>query len=275
MKHAVLNVYEIKTPSNEYVTFKGKLNKQSEVIVICADIGSGISFMNESLLPKEVNLYEQLDTVPSITARDMFDKMIIDKRMHLAIHLVDSNVTLQARPYVTKGIKAGLILDNDVLGLPQNKISLHLHNKKMQIKAIQVSLKFTSSSAAPISFNVSSISWLKSCLKVPALSRPPAAKTVRFEASIWSSRRYVSGLPLKIAAENATEISEWRRHASPTNQGNPAPLRRHQHDRCTKAWAPRRRRLEEPWRRRSTIPWTSPFFSKKVAFRQNFPLLHA
>ena len=231
--------------------------------------------MDESLLPKGVNLYGQLDTVPPITARGMFGEKIIDKRMHLAIQLVDSKgVMLQARPYVTKGIKAGLILGNDVLGLSQNKISLHLHSKKMQIGAIQVFLEFTSSSAAPVSFNVSSITWLKSGLKASALSRPSAAKTVRFEASNWNFRRYVSGLPLKIAAENATEISEWRRHASSANHGNSASLRRHQHDRYTKAWAPRRHRLEESWRRRSTIPWTLPF-SKKVAFRQNFLLLHA
>ena len=143
---------------NEYVIFKKKFNEQNKAIIICADIGSGISFMNKFLLPKEVNLYTQLNIVLPITVRGVFGEKIIDKHMHLTIQLVDfKDVTLQARLYIIKDIKAGLILGNDVLGLSQNKISLHLHSKKMQIEAIQVSLKFTSSSAAPVSFNVSSI----------------------------------------------------------------------------------------------------------------------
>ena len=66
----------------------------------------------------------------------MFNEKIINKRMHLIIHLIDFNVMFQTRLYVIKDIKVDLILDNDVLKLPQNKISLHLHNKKMQIKTI-------------------------------------------------------------------------------------------------------------------------------------------
>ena len=58
MKHATLNVYEIKTSFNEYVIFKKKFNEQSEAIVICADIDFNTSFINESLLSKEINLYE-------------------------------------------------------------------------------------------------------------------------------------------------------------------------------------------------------------------------
>ena len=58
MKHAALNVYEIKTSFNKYVIFKKKFNKQSEVIVICADIDFDINFINESLLSKEVHLYK-------------------------------------------------------------------------------------------------------------------------------------------------------------------------------------------------------------------------
>ena len=229
MKHAALNVYEIKTSFNEYATFKSKLySENNEFIIIYADIDFNTSFMNEFLLLKEINLYEQLNIVSSIIARDMFDEKIIDKRMHLIIQLIDfKNVMLQARPYVTKDIKAGLILSNDVLKLSQNKISLHLHSKKMQIKAIQVLLKFTSSSATPISFNVNNIIWLKSCLKASALFKPSAAKTIRFKVSNWNFKRYISSLPLKIAAENAIKISKWRRHASSTNHKNSASLRRH------------------------------------------------
>ena len=183
MKHATLNVYEIKTSLNEYIIFKKKLNEQSEIIVICADIDFGMSFMNESLLLKD-NLYEQLNIVSSITARDMFDEKIINKRMHLTIQLIDfKNVMLQTKSYVIKDIKVDLILNNDVLKTPQNKISLHLHNKKMQIKAIQVLLKFISSNAASISFNVNNIIRLKSCLKASAIFKSTATKTIKFKAS--------------------------------------------------------------------------------------------
>ena len=58
MKHATLNVYEIKTSFNEYVIFKKKLNKQCEIIIICADIDFDTNFMNEFLLSKKINLYE-------------------------------------------------------------------------------------------------------------------------------------------------------------------------------------------------------------------------
>ena len=75
--------------------------------------------MNEFLLLKEVNLYKQLNIVLSIIARGMFNEKIIDKRMHLAIQLIDfKDVMLQTRPYVIKDIKVDLILDNDVLELP-------------------------------------------------------------------------------------------------------------------------------------------------------------
>ena len=89
MKHATLNVYEIKTSFNEYVIFKRKFNEQSEVIIICANIDFDINFMNEFLLSKEVNLYKQLNTVLSIIARGMFNEKIIDKRMYLIIQLID------------------------------------------------------------------------------------------------------------------------------------------------------------------------------------------
>ena len=112
----------------------------------------------------------------------MFDEKIIDKCMYLIIYLIDFNITLQTRPYVIKSIKFDLILGNDVLELPQNKISLHLHSKKMQIKVIQVFLKFTLLSATPINFNVNSIIRLKNCLKVSAVFRSTITrKTIKFE----------------------------------------------------------------------------------------------
>ena len=89
MKHATLNVYKIKTSLNEYVIFKKKFNEQSKVIVICADIDFDINFINEFLLLKEINLYEQLNIVSSIIARDVFNEKIIDKRMYLIIQLIN------------------------------------------------------------------------------------------------------------------------------------------------------------------------------------------
>ena len=89
MKHAALNVYEIKTSFNEYVIFKKKFNEQSEAIVICANTNLYTNFMNKSLLSKKVSLYKQLNIVSSIIARDMFDEKIINKRMHLTISLID------------------------------------------------------------------------------------------------------------------------------------------------------------------------------------------
>ena len=118
MKHATLNVYEIKTSFNEYVIFKKKFNEQSEAIVICANTNLYTNFMNKSLLSKKVSLYKQLNIVSSIIARDMFDEKIIDKRMHLTIQLINfKDVMLQTRSYVIKDIKVDLILGNDVLEL--------------------------------------------------------------------------------------------------------------------------------------------------------------
>ncbi len=76
------------------------------------------------------NLYNRLNIVSLITIRNIVNKKIVDKRIHLSIYIIDVNeVILKARLYVTKDIKVEIILDNDVLEVSQNKISLHLHNK--------------------------------------------------------------------------------------------------------------------------------------------------
>jgi len=101
------------------------------------------------------NLYERLDIVSLVIVQDIVNKKIINKRMHLSIYVIDVNeVVLEARSYITKDIKIDIILDNDVLEMFKNKISLHLHNKRMQINNVQVSIKFILSKASSISFHV-------------------------------------------------------------------------------------------------------------------------
>lgn len=194
MEHAALNVYEIKIPPNGYATFKATIDGQ-EPITVCADTGSGTSFMDESLLPKG-NLYGRLDTVPPVTVRGIAGEKIVDKRMHLPIHVTGANgVILQSRPYVTKGIKAGIILGNDVLGVPLNKISLHLHSKQMQIGSIQVPIAFTSPSASPVSFHVTAITAstaLKSCLKTISKGTTKHAKSVQFAMGNDQGKRVIT-----------------------------------------------------------------------------------
>ncbi len=115
------------------------------------------------------NLYERLDIVSLVIVQDIVDKKIINKRMHLSIYVIDVNeIVLRAYSYVTKDIKIDIILDNDVLEMFKNKISLHLHSKRMQINNVQVSIKFILLKASSISFYVIFIIVfiiLKSCLK--------------------------------------------------------------------------------------------------------------
>lgn len=76
------------------------------------------------------NLYKRLDIVLSIIVRDIIDKKIVNKQMHLSIYIIDANdVILKARLYITNNIKIDIILDNNVLDMSQNKISLYLYNK--------------------------------------------------------------------------------------------------------------------------------------------------
>jgi len=82
-------------------------------------------------------LYARLNIVSSIIVRDIIDKKIVNKRMHLPIYIIDVNkIILEIHSYVTKSIKAKVILNNNVLEVSQNKINLHLHNKQMQIDRI-------------------------------------------------------------------------------------------------------------------------------------------
>jgi len=69
-------------------------------------------------LLKDTNLYERLKTMLLVIVQDIVNEKIINKRMHLSIYIVDINkVVLEARLYVTKDIKASVILDNNALEL--------------------------------------------------------------------------------------------------------------------------------------------------------------
>jgi len=83
------------------------------------------------------NLYKCLDIVLLVIVQDIVDKKIVDKQMHLPIYLIGVNkVVLEARSYITKDIKIDIILGNNILEMPKNKISLHLYSKQMQISNI-------------------------------------------------------------------------------------------------------------------------------------------
>ena len=143
MKHTVLNVYEIKVSSNDYVTFQKKLFDNEKETSVCADIEFEVSFINESLLPQDINLFDRLISTPLVTVRGISDERIVDKQIHLPIHIKSSDdvtKTIEATLYVFKDIKAEVILDMNVLEKPQNKITLHLHTKKMQLRSSHVSL---------------------------------------------------------------------------------------------------------------------------------------
>ena len=292
MEHAALNVYEIKAPSNGYATFQARLfnnDSGTNESFICADTGSGVSFMDESLLPQGINLFGRLISTPPVTVRGISGERIVDKQIHLSIHVTGSDdiaKTIEATPYVTKGIKAGVILGMDVLGKPQNKITLHLHTKKMQLGSSHVPLNFTSPGTMPVSFNVA-ITALRSCMK--ATTSKTRKKTVRFatetsgkEASPSAKLGRISQVSHRETTANSvllnanwhrkcafinafakttycpekvTETPEWRRLAAPPTAST-MPIGHHIDARPTRGRAnksymsaePRRRRLNQSWR---------------------------
>ena len=128
----------------------------------------------------------------SIIVRDIVDKKIVDKRIYLSIYIVDANkVILETRFYVTKDIKTDVILDNNVLELPHNKINLYLHNKQIQIDRIQISIKFTSSKILSISFHVISITVYISLKLYLKTSSKQTFKTMKFAIKI-GQRKHVN-----------------------------------------------------------------------------------
>ena len=102
-----------------------------------------------------------------VIVRDIFDERIVDKQIHLLIHVKSSDdvsKTIETTSYIIKNIKTEVILNINILEKSQNMITLHLHTKKMQLRSSHVSLNFTLSETIFVSFNVAIVA-LKSCLK--------------------------------------------------------------------------------------------------------------
>ena len=136
--------------------------------------------MNESLLPRD-NLFDRLIQTSLVTMRGIFDERIVDKQIHLLIHVKSSDnitKTIEITQYITKSIKAEVILDINILEKSQNKITLYLHTKKMQLRSSHVSLNFTSSRTMSVNFNVAIVA-LKSCLKT-STTKQKFKKTIKF-----------------------------------------------------------------------------------------------
>ncbi len=125
--------------SNKYAIFKKKLfqdNNNQEQIVVCTNTKLGTSFINKFLLFKD-NLYKRLDIVLLVIVQDIVDKKIVDKQMYLSIYVVEvDKIILEACFYIIKDIKVDITLDNNVLEMSLNKISLYLYSKQMQIDRI-------------------------------------------------------------------------------------------------------------------------------------------
>ena len=180
IKHAVLNVYEIKVSSNDYITFQEKLfDNEAKEIFVCADIEFEVSFMNESLLSQDINLFEPLIFTLLVTIRDISDERIVDKQIHLFIHVKSSDDVkiIEITSYVAKRIKVRVILVINVLEKSQNKITWYLHTKKMQMRSSHVPLNFMSSETMLVSFNVA-ITALRSHMK--ATTSQTTKKTIKF-----------------------------------------------------------------------------------------------
>jgi len=138
-------------------------------------------------------LYKHLDIVSLVIVQDIVDEKIVDKRMHLPIYVLDlDKIILQTRLYITKSIKTSIILDNNVLEMPKNKISLHLHKKRMQIDSVQMSIKFISLKALSISSHVIFVivfTTLKLCLKTTSKKTIKQTKSIKFAIRIDQRQR--------------------------------------------------------------------------------------
>jgi 2C-methyl-D-erythritol 2,4-cyclodiphosphate synthase len=103
-------------------------------------------------------LYKHLDIVLLVIVQDIINKKIVDKQRYLSIYIIDVNkVVLETRSYIIKNIKINIILDNNVLKITKNKISLYLYSKQIQINNIQIFIKFILSKVLSINFYVTSI----------------------------------------------------------------------------------------------------------------------
>ena len=219
MEHAALHVVTIRGPPSErgYATIQARLyDEGNEEIPVCIDIGSSVSFIDESLLP-EGNLWSRLHNCHSITVRGIAGERIVDKQMDIPLFVTATDGTMkriEVKVYVSKGIKAGVILGMDELGKAEDDIALWLGRKKMQLGDCHVAINFTSRGSQPVSFFADSTprsdyTGPRSCLKSFG-GRRPVRKTVRF-AEIMAKSPYKSArFSGSLTQANAAKTEEFQ-----------------------------------------------------------------
>ena len=208
MEHAALHVVTIRGPPPErgYATIQARLyDENNEEIPVCIDTGSSVSFIDESLLP-EGNLWGRLHNCHPITVRGIAGERIVDKQMDIPLFVTATDGTvkrIEAKAYVSKGIKAGVILGMDELGKAEDDIALWLGRKKMQLGNCHVAINFTPRGSQPVAFFVDATprndyTGRRSCLKSFGGTKP-VRKTVRFAEimakSPYKSARFSDTLP--------------------------------------------------------------------------------
>ena len=212
LEHAALHIVTIKEPApgRGYATIQGRLFDNTEPQSLCIDTGSGTTFIDEDLLPQGTARYGMIHKTLPITVRGITGERIVDQVTHIPIHIFGNDgkhICIQAKAYVTKGIKAGVILGMDELGRPDDDIALWLGRKVMQIQGTDIPINFTAPGSKPVAF-FSDVEYInvdvdinetkpsnvpkKSCLKkYPSTSTnnktKPSKKSVRFWPSAFSN----------------------------------------------------------------------------------------
>ena len=75
IKHVALNIYDIKLSKQDYTTFRERLNDEKDTSIYI-DFDLEVSFINEFLLLKNVNLFDRQIIVQLIIVRDIAEKKI-------------------------------------------------------------------------------------------------------------------------------------------------------------------------------------------------------
>ena len=191
MKHAILHVVIIRESSSEreYVTIQTRLyDENNEKIFVCIDTDFSVSFIDEFLLPKG-NLWSRLHNCHSIIVRDIADERIVDKQMNISLFVIvtdDIVKRIKVKVYVSKSIKAKVILNMNELDKIEDDIVLWLERKKMQLDECHVVINFTTRDSQSVIFFVNSTSEIdytdfRSCLK--SFDDKLSKKSIRFSFS--------------------------------------------------------------------------------------------
>ena len=206
LEHAALHIVTIKEPepSRGYATIQGQLFENKDQQSLCIDTGSGTTFIDDSLLPQGLARFGMIHKTLPITVRGITGERIVDQIIHLPIFITGNSgkkICINARAYVTKGIRAGVILGMDELGRPDDDIALWLGRRVMQIQGTDVPINFTPPGSKPVAFfsdtefaikcvdnnftrcNVVDVATKKSCLKKsqsPNTKSKPPRKSVHF-----------------------------------------------------------------------------------------------